>query len=55
MRLGIGLFLYALGALLLWYIYTELSFGPLIRPLTFLLFATQIALIAYVLYKGLFD
>lgn len=55
MRLGIGLFLYALGALLLWYIYTELSFGPLIRPLTFLLFASQVALIAYVIYKGVFD
>lgn len=54
MRLGIGLFLWALGALLLWYIYFELTFGPFIRPLTFLLFATQVGLIAYVLYVGLF-
>jgi len=54
MRLGIGLFLYALGGLLLWYLYNELSFGPFLRPLTFLLFATQAILISYVVYKGLF-
>ena len=54
MRLSIGLFLWALGALLLWYIFTELSYGPFIRPLTFLLFTSQVSILAYAVYVGLF-
>lgn len=53
MRLGTGLFLYTLGSLLLWYIYNELSYGPAINIMTFLLFASQIIFIGYVLYIGL--
>ncbi len=54
MRLFAGLFLYSLGGLLLWYIYNEFTYGALIRPLTFLLYASQVSIIAYALYKGLF-
>ncbi len=54
MRLFVGVFLYALGGLLLWYIYNEFTYGTFIRPLTFLLYASQVAIIAYVIYKGLF-
>lgn len=55
MRLFVGLFLYGLGGLLLWYIYNEFTYGAFIRPLTFLLFASQVAVIGYAVYKGLFE
>jgi cytochrome c biogenesis protein CcdA len=54
MRLFIGLFLYGLGGLLLWYIYNEFTFGLFIRELTFLLYASQVVILAYVIYKGFF-
>lgn len=54
MRLFVGLFLYGLGGLLLWYIYNEFTYGAFIRPLTFLLYASQVAIIGYAIYKGLF-
>ncbi|MBI2543254.1 MAG: hypothetical protein HYW24_03650 [Candidatus Aenigmarchaeota archaeon] len=54
MRLIVGLFLYGLGSLILWYIYNEFTYGAFIRPLTFLLFASQVAVIGYAAYKGLF-
>ncbi|MBU5537379.1 MAG: hypothetical protein QW818_02255 [Candidatus Aenigmatarchaeota archaeon] len=55
MRLLVGLFLYSLGGLLLWYIYNEFTYGAFIRPLTFLLYASQVSIIAYVIYKGFFE
>ncbi len=54
MRLFVGTFLYGLGGLLLWYIYNEFTYGAFIRPLTFLLYASQVAIIGYGIYKGLF-
>jgi cytochrome c biogenesis protein CcdA len=52
MRLFIGLFLYLLGAFLLWYIYSEFDYGLLIKPLSFLLYSTQVAFLSYIIYNG---
>lgn len=55
MRLLIGVFLYLLGGLLLWYLHTELSFGPFLQEITFLLFTSQVVFFAYIFYQGYFD
>lgn len=58
MRLGIGVLLYGLGALLLWYLFTELNAAPGFtptQPLTFLLFISQVGIWGYIVYKGWFE
>ena len=55
MRLMTGLFLYGLGALLLWYIYNEFPSSVLTNLFSFILFASQVSAISYVLYKGFFN
>lgn len=56
MRLGIGGFLYLLGALLLWYLMEELAAaGPFTQELLFLLFISQVGLIGYIIYRGYFE
>lgn len=52
MRLGIGLFLYALGGFLLWFTLDQFSNQPTIQPLLFLLFTSQVTSIGYIIYKG---
>lgn len=55
MRLLTGIFLYGLGALLLWYLYTEFPKSILTDLFSFILFASQVAAINYVLYKGFYN
>lgn len=52
MRLGAGLFLYALGAFLLWFTFRQFPNQPTLRPVAFVLFASQVAIIGYVIYRG---
>lgn len=55
MRLGIGMFLYILGGLLLWYLFTELAAaGPFTQELLFVLFASQASLIGFIVYRRYF-
>ncbi len=55
MRLIVGVFLYFLGVVLLWYVYNEFTYSVFIRELTFLLVSSQAVIISYILYKGFFD
>ncbi|MFB6166652.1 MAG: hypothetical protein ABEJ62_00110 [Candidatus Nanohaloarchaea archaeon] len=55
MRLGIGSFLYFLGAVILWFIFNQFPGAPTLRPLTYLLYSSQVTVVLYVLYKGYFD
>ncbi len=55
MRLGAGLFLYALGAFLLWFTFRQ--FPTRVNALsgqiaTLLLFASQVVIVSYILYKA---
>ncbi|MDY6770407.1 MAG: hypothetical protein SV186_00450 [Candidatus Nanohaloarchaea archaeon] len=52
MRLGIGLFLYALGGFLLWFTVNQFPNQPTLEPMGFLLFASQVSIIGYIIYKG---
>lgn len=55
MRLFMGIFLYLLGFLLLWYMFAELAgAGPFTRELLFGLFTSQVLLIGYIVYKRYF-
>ncbi len=58
MRLAAGLFLYALGAFLLWFTFRQFGDPGLLfanRILGFILLATQVLAIGYILYKGYLD
>lgn len=54
MRLIAGLFLYSLGIFLLWFTFDQFSGQPSIRPVAFALYASQVTIISYVVYKGRF-
>ncbi len=55
MRLGAGLFLYGLGAFLLWFIFDQFRAQPTLDIMAFLLFASQVSILGYISYKGLFE
>ncbi|MDY6777780.1 MAG: hypothetical protein SVU32_03880, partial [Candidatus Nanohaloarchaea archaeon] len=55
MRLGIGLFLYVLGGFLLWFTQRQFGNQPTLRPLMFILFASQVLIIGYIIYRGYFE
>lgn len=55
MRLATGLFLYALGAFLLWFTFLQFPGQPTLRPVAYFLYASQVVIITYVLYKGFFN
>ncbi|MDY6769431.1 MAG: hypothetical protein SVU88_00495 [Candidatus Nanohaloarchaea archaeon] len=52
MRLVAGLFLYGLGAFLLWFTFRQFPTQPTLRPLGFVLFASQVIIVGYVIYRG---
>lgn len=55
MRLGIGSFLYVLGAIILWFIFDQFPDAASLPILAYVLYASQATVILYVLYKGYFD
>jgi hypothetical protein len=55
MRLGAGLFLYALGGFLLWFTFRQFPEQPTLRPVAFVLFVSQVVIVGYVIYRGYFD
>ncbi|MDY6773698.1 MAG: hypothetical protein SVS85_00735, partial [Candidatus Nanohaloarchaea archaeon] len=55
MRLGIGSFLYFLGLVILWFIFRQFPSAPTLRPLVYLLYASQVTVVMYVVYRGYFE
>ncbi len=55
MRLGIGLFLYALGAFLLFFTFSQFPEQSTLQPMAFLLYVSQLTILEYIIYKGYFD